>query len=82
MKYGDADAEIGEGREADQRLRQIERKQPAVKREADREHQRQRDEKDQPLGPPPEPQMTGAGNGPGREAQQHERCPIASLRRR
>ena len=41
--------EIGERREADQRLRQLERKQPAADREADREHQRQRDEKNQPL---------------------------------
>ena len=50
MKYGDADAEVGERREADQRIGQVERKQPAADREADREHQRQRDEEDQPLG--------------------------------
>ena len=44
-----------------------------MKREADREHQRQRDEKDQPFRAAAQPQMTGAGNGPRREAQQDER---------
>ena len=61
MKYGSADAEVGERREADERLGQIERKQAAVNREADREHQRQRDEKDQALRPAAEPQVAGAG---------------------
>src|SRR5439155_6807059 len=67
-----ADADVGDGGEADEPLRHVEREQAAVKADADREHGRQRDQKDETLRLPPEPQVTGAGSRPRREAQQHE----------
>jgi hypothetical protein len=52
----------------------------SMNREADREHQRQRDQEDQTLRTAPEPQMSGAGDGPRREHQQHEAAGLRLFR--
>ena len=71
-EIGGADTEVGDRGQRDQRVGEIERRQAPLDRETDREHQRQRHEDNQPLGPPSEPQMAGAGDRPRRQAQQHE----------
>ena len=68
----DADADVGDGGKADQPLRHVEREQPPLQRQAEREHQRQSDEEDESLRPPAEPQVPGAGHRPRRDTQQHE----------
>ena len=49
----DADAEIGDRGQATSGSEKIKREQPAVERQTDREHQRQRDQEDDALLPPP-----------------------------
>src|SRR3954470_1664535 len=78
-EVGGADAEIGERREADQRIGQLEREQPAADHEPDGEHQRQRKHEDQALAAPPEPEVAGAGDRPRRQAQKHERAGLCLL---
>src|SRR5262249_20014656 len=58
------DAEVGHRRERDERIAELDRREPAANRYADREHQRKRDEKDETLRPAPEPQVTRAGHCP------------------
>ena len=70
--HGSPDAEIGDGGQRDQRLRQVERKDAAVQQQPDQEHRRQREQEDQPLLPAPEPEMAGPGHGPGRQADEDE----------
>ena len=67
------------GAGADERIREIEWKDPAVEREADHVHDRNRDEKDEALRAAPEPQMTGARNRPGGETQEHQGARLRSF---
>ena len=57
--------DVGERRERDERLRQLEREQASLEPEAEHEHQRQRYEEHQTLLLPSEPQMTRTGKRPG-----------------
>ena len=57
---------------SDERLGHIEGKQPAMKAQPDGEHQREGEEEHDPLRTPAQPQVAGAGHGPGCERQQHE----------
>ena len=59
-----AHAEVGDGGKADQRVGEIERGEPAVEPEADREHREQARGKRRGLLPPSLHQMTGAGHEP------------------
>ena len=72
MKYGMPMPTCASAARATSGSDEIERKQPAVDRQADGEHQRDRDEKGEPLEAAPLPEMTGAGNRPGRKTQKHE----------
>ena len=65
---------------ADQRIGQVERKQPAVNREADREHQRQRDEKDRAPWPAGRATDGRRREWPTTRGTAARACPIASLR--
>src|SRR4051794_18203078 len=56
-KKEDADPELRERLEADERIGKVEREDAALEREADREHQRQRDQKNESLRAPAEPEM-------------------------
>ena len=77
--YGTPIAKVGEGREPDERVGEVEGKQPALDREPDGEHQGEGARNIEPLGPPAEPQVAGAGDRPGREAQEDE-APWLGLR--
>ena len=83
---GQPHTEVRERRERAERLRHVERENPAVQHQADEEHAGQRQEEHQPLLPPPEPQMSGARNGPRRHAHEHEHAGLGRgpglLRRR
>jgi len=68
----DADTHMREGRQRDQRLREIEWKQPPIDRQTDGKHQRDRDEEGESFESAPLPQVTGARNRPGRKTQKHE----------
>ena len=81
-----ADAEVGERRQADQRLGEVERKQPALEPGRWRTSAAGRPGRSAPCAAA-EPQMAGARDGPGREAEQHETarwqsdCSLPQLRR-
>jgi len=53
---GQADAHVRQRRQRDERLREVDRKNPAFKKKTQREHRRQHDHEDQSLAPA-EPQM-------------------------
>ena len=67
MKYGRPMPKVGNRLEADEQVRHLEGKEAALERQANREHQRQRDEEDQPFLTAAQPQMAGAGHHPRRE---------------
>ena len=58
---------------ADERFRELERKQPALEQKSTHEHRQQRDKEDSGLLTPAEPQMSGSWNRPRGHANQHER---------
>src|SRR5438552_6660798 len=72
QEIGQANAEVGERREADEWLRHVEREQASLDSEAERKHERQRDEEHEALGAAPEPEMSGARNRPRRQGEQDE----------
>ena len=71
-EIGDADAEMGQGGERHQRLRDVEREQSSVNTKTNGEHERNRDEKRETFEAAPLPEVTGARDGPGDKTQQHD----------
>ena len=69
-QIGQADADVGNRREQDQRLPELEWKEPSFEPQARHEHQRERDEKDQPYLPAAHPEMPGARHEPGNGGDQ------------
>src|SRR5215475_1059900 len=67
-KVQDADTELRARLERREQIGHVEREDAALERKADREHQRQRDEKDEALGATSEPEVPETGNRPRREA--------------
>ena len=60
MKYGSADADVGQRRQRHERLRKFDRKNASVQQQPKREHHRQHQEKHEPFAAP-EPQMPAPG---------------------
>ena len=71
MMYGSADANVGDRGQRDQRLTRLEGKQPALERQADGEHQGQRQHEHEAFDALSGPQMTGARDEPGGQRDEH-----------
>jgi hypothetical protein len=65
--------EVGDGRQRHERLTGSEREEPALERQPDHEHERQRREEHHAFRGPPQPQVAPAGNQPAEEVHERER---------
>jgi hypothetical protein len=65
------DAHVRDGGQRDQRLARLEGKQPALERQADGEHQGQREHEDNAFDALSGPHMTRAGDEPGGQRDEH-----------